>query len=193
MRSQMTTAAPATGARARTRRAIVAAAIDVLAENGSASLGEVATAAEVSRTTVHRYFAERSDLMNAVTEEVMVRVVAATERARPDQGPAPDALARMCREYFELGSVLTLLFNDVIQIADEDWAACEIDVDRALEAAVERGHDEGSVDPELTPAWIQQLLWALIYVAWNYVRTLDQPRQEGLELAIRSLRRAIAA
>ncbi|MDQ3577436.1 MAG: TetR/AcrR family transcriptional regulator, partial [Actinomycetota bacterium] len=44
------------GARARTRRAILDAAISVLSRNPAASLAEVAEAAQVGRTTVHRYF-----------------------------------------------------------------------------------------------------------------------------------------
>jgi AcrR family transcriptional regulator len=181
-----------TAARARTRRAIVIAALEVLAENGGASLGEVAAAARVSRTTVHRYFAERSDLLAAVADEVMEQVTDATVRARLDHGPAPEALARLCREYFELGVVLTVLFNGVVEISDEDWERCDIAADRELAAAVARGHAEGSIDRELTPEWIEQLVWALLYTAWNYGRARDVPRQEGLELGLRSLHKALA-
>ncbi|MBQ1052796.1 TetR family transcriptional regulator, partial [Micromonospora sp. C51] len=58
-----------TGSRARTRQAILQAAIEVLSRNPAASLGEIATAAQVGRTTLHRYFAERSDLLAGVVEE----------------------------------------------------------------------------------------------------------------------------
>src|ERR1700754_2842398 len=109
------------GARARTRRAIVSAAMDALAAEGGAPLEQVAKAAEVSRTTLHRYFPERADLLRAVVDEAMARVVAATERARLDQGPALDALERACREDFELGAVLTILFSGTSEISDEDW------------------------------------------------------------------------
>ncbi|MDP2712049.1 MAG: TetR/AcrR family transcriptional regulator [Solirubrobacteraceae bacterium] len=182
-----------TAARARTRRAIVAAAIEVLAGDGGASLSEVAAAAQVSRTTVHRYFAERSDLIAAVADEAIAQVTAATRRACLDRGPAPKALARLCREYFELGSVLTILFNGVVDITEQDWARCETDSDRELAATVARGREEGSIAPDLTDAWIVQLVWTLLYTAWTYVREQDVPRQEGLELCLRSLRKAVAA
>lgn len=184
---------PETGARARTRRAIVAAALEVLAADGGASLSDVATAARVSRTTVHRYFAERSDLIAAVADEIMAQVTAATERARLDHGPAPDALERLCREYFELGSVLTVLFNGVVEISEEDWARCDTDADRELAATVARGRREGSIAPDLTDGWIEQLVWALLYTAWNYGRANDVPRQEGLDLCLLSLRKTVAA
>ncbi|TGJ95488.1 TetR family transcriptional regulator, partial [Actinotalea fermentans ATCC 43279 = JCM 9966 = DSM 3133] len=63
--------APATGARARTRRAILDAAVSVFSSNQAASLGEVAQAAQVGRSTLHRYFPERADLMRAVGAEAL--------------------------------------------------------------------------------------------------------------------------
>jgi len=181
------------GVRARTRGAIVAAAIDVLATDAGASLAQVAAAAGVSRTTVHRYFPERTNLIKAVAEEVMLRVVGATERARLDQGHAQDALERACREYFGLDSALTVLFGGAVEITDEDWARCDTDPERGVAAAVARGHADGSVDPGLSAAWIELLIWALLYAAWTYGREQDTSPQEALDLCLRSLRKAIAA
>ena len=186
------TAVSETGSRARTRRAIVAAAIDVLAADGNASLAEVAAAAEVSRTTVHRYFPERSDVVRAVVDEAMARVVAATEQARLDQGPAPEALERACREYFELGAVLTVLFAGAIEITEADWDRCDTDPARGLAAAVSRGQAAGDIDPALPADWIEQLVWALLYTGWLYARTTGAPRQAGLDLCLASLRKSIA-
>lgn len=182
-----------TGARTRTRRAIVAAAIDVLAVDGGASLSQIAAAAEVSRTTVHRYFAERADLVRAVADEIVAQVSGATERARLDLGPAPEAIVRLCREYFELGGVLTVLFNEVVAVPDEAWAGGEVAFERSLAAAVARGHEDRTVDRELTAAWIESLVWALLYTTWAHAREQDVPRQQSLDLCLHSLRKAIAA
>ena len=59
----------ATGARGRTRKAILDAAIGVLATDPAASLGQIADAADVGRTTLHRYFPERADLLTALTRK----------------------------------------------------------------------------------------------------------------------------
>ncbi len=182
-----------TGVRARTRRAIVAAAIDVLATDTGASMADVAAAAEVSRTTVHRYFPERSDLLGAVADEAMTRVAGATERARLDHGPAPDALERAFRELFDLGRELTLMFTGAIVVPDEAWARLETVPERSIGAAVARGQADGSVDPALPAEWIENLLWALLYTSWSYGRDADVPRQTALDLCLRSLRKAIAS
>lgn len=181
-----------TAARARTRREIVGSALDTLAADPGASLAGIATAAQVSRTTVHRYFAERSDLLAAVADEAVGQVIAATERARLERGPVPDALARLCREYFELGSVLTVLFNATVVIPDEQWERHQTTPDGALATAIARGRDEGTIGADLTDGWIEQLLWALLYSAWSYARGQDIPRHEALDLCVRSLRKAIA-
>ncbi|UMO99431.1 TetR/AcrR family transcriptional regulator [Amycolatopsis sp. EV170708-02-1] len=77
-----------TGVRARTRRAILDAAIETLIKQPSATLADIAAAANVGRTTVHRYFAERSDLIDAISHDALDKVSQSTERARLDDGPA---------------------------------------------------------------------------------------------------------
>jgi AcrR family transcriptional regulator len=179
--------------RTRTRQAILAAAVTVFARDPSASLGEVAAAAGVGRTTLHRYFAERSDLLSALVVHVLEAVAAATERAAPGHGPAPEALGRICREYFELGDVLTVLFNEPSGIGAEVGTREEWEHDRQLAALIARGQAEGSIDPALTPAWLQSMMWALLYTAWSLMREQCVPRHEALEQCLRSLHKAVAA
>ncbi|HZC09115.1 MAG TPA: helix-turn-helix domain-containing protein, partial [Mycobacterium sp.] len=55
------------GSQARTRAAILAATASVLARNRSATLPDIADAAGVGRTTLHRYFADRERLIQEAT------------------------------------------------------------------------------------------------------------------------------
>src|SRR4051794_16823459 len=92
----MTSSQPAeSGARARTRTAILDAAVEVLTEDRQASLADVAVAAQVGRTTVHRYFPERADLIRAVVFHVVERSQQAIQRAEPHSGPVHNALRRV--------------------------------------------------------------------------------------------------
>jgi AcrR family transcriptional regulator len=183
---------PESATKTRTRRAILDAAVTVLARDSSASLGEVAAVAGVGRTTLHRYFAERTDLLTALSVHTLERVAAATDRAALDRGAAPEALARLCREYFELGDTLTLMFNDPQISAAESWQE-EAEHDRALYSLVERGQAEGTIDTAMSAAWIQYTLWALLYSAWSLMREQSLPRHEALELCLRSLAKLVAA
>lgn len=180
-----------TGVRARTRRAILDAAIETLTRTPSASMADIATAANVGRTTVHRYFAERSDLIDAISVDALERVGHATGRARLDDGPAPAALVRLCQEYFELGDVMNLLFTMPDLLTRPEWQE-ETEDDRVLLRLVERGQREGTIDATLPAAWLQQVLWSLQYTAWEMVRSYDTPKHEALTLCLRTLEKTIA-
>ncbi|WP_444960824.1 TetR/AcrR family transcriptional regulator [Nocardiopsis sp. M1B1] len=180
-----------TRTRARTRRAILEAAVEVLGENSSAPLSQVARTAGVARSTLQRYFAERADLVCALGEYADELINEATERARTTEGTGLEAFRRLVPEYFGLQKVVMLAFG-----ADDSWdemleEECG-EADRALFALVERGHADGSIDPRITPVWTQQLLWAGLYAAWAYVSASRTPAYESLNLCVHSLTKAIA-
>lgn len=179
------------GVKVRTRRAILDAAIDVLTQSPTASLGDIATAANVGRTTLHRYFPERSDLLRAIGADVLEKVSIGTRKARLDEGDAPAALARLCQEYFEFGEVFLLLFTMPELMSEPEWTE-QSDDDRALLLLVERGHRDGTIDPELPAEWVQQLLWSVLYAAWELVRNEDMAKHRALSLCLRTLAKAIA-
>jgi AcrR family transcriptional regulator len=183
--------APESGSRARTRRAILDAAVRVLAENSAASLGEVAAAAGVGRTTVHRYFPERADLLAALTADLLERVEVATARARLDDGTAVQALERLCQAYFDLGEGMLLSFNEPQLFRNKEWEE-ESESDRALLRVVERGHVEGTIDPALPAQWVQNVLWSLLYSAWTHARWENVPEHDALALCLTSLRKMLA-
>lgn len=177
-------------ARSRTRRAIIDAAVETLTQNSSASLGDIATAANVGRTTVHRYFAERSDLLKAISTDALEKIDVSTQRARVDEGTAPEAMRRLCQEYFEFGDVFMLMFTVPEMLDDETWGE-ESESDRALLGLVHRGQAEGTIDPELDALWFQQLVWSLQYTAWEMTRMHGTPKHDALGMCLRTLDKII--
>ncbi len=73
----------------RTRRAISDAALALMAERGYAAttMGDVAAAADVSRRTVFRYFADKEDVVFADDDEHLEAIVAAIDAAPADAPP----------------------------------------------------------------------------------------------------------
>ena len=179
------------GARARTRQAILAAAIDVLGQNPNAALSEIATAAEVGRTTLHRYFPERSDLLRAVAAEGSARLDRATASARLDEGTGAEALLRLCREYFDLGSLLSLIFTDPDCIA-EATPVVDDGCDDRFSDMVERGHRDGTIDASLPAPWLSSLMWSQLYAGWSYVAQHGASRHDVLRLLVRTVDGAVA-
>ncbi|GIF72206.1 TetR/AcrR family transcriptional regulator [Asanoa siamensis] len=178
------------GARARTRQAILSAAIDVLGQNPGAALGEIATAADVGRTTLHRYFPERSDLMRAVAAEGSARLDHATASARLDEGTGCAALLRLCREYFDLGSLLSLIFTDP-DCLSESTPIVDDGCDDRFSAMIDRGHRDGTIDPGLPAPWLSSLMWSQLYAGWAYVTQHGASRHEVLNLLVRTVDGAV--
>ena len=111
------------GARSRTRNAILDAAMSVLADNPTASLGDIAAAAAVGRSTLHRYFAERTDLLHALALHVHDLSNAAIEHAEPDCGPAVEALRRVVECQLDLGPIVPFIYNEPTIAANPELAA----------------------------------------------------------------------
>ena len=95
-----------TGVRSRTRKAILDAATGVLATNPAASLSDIATAASVGRSTLHRYFPERSELIRAVALYVHEMCIVAIDKAEQACGPPLPALRRVGESQLDLGHIV---------------------------------------------------------------------------------------
>ena len=76
--------------KARTRRDLVAAALDLLADGRTPTVSEVADAAEVSRRTAYRYFPSADQLMTeALLEGMRSDVERDIDGGSPNDGVAP--------------------------------------------------------------------------------------------------------
>lgn len=156
------------GTRARTRRAILDAAVVVFARNRAASLSEVADAAGVGRSTLHRYFPERTVLVDALLEDAVEATRRAFDEAALDQGTPSDALDRLVHAHYDLGPRMNFLFTE---LPEDSW-----DGNDALEAAhwpvgalFARGQRDGVFDPDLSIEWIIRALWHLMSAGWEAV------------------------
>src|SRR6478735_621361 len=100
------------GPREHTRKAILDAAMTVLADHPTASLSDIATAADVGRSTVHRYYPERTDLLRALARHVHELSTAAIDRADPTHGPADAALRRVVECQLDLGPIVLYVYSE---------------------------------------------------------------------------------
>ncbi|MFF2086923.1 TetR/AcrR family transcriptional regulator [Nocardia sp. NPDC058176] len=181
-----------TPAQERTRRTILDAAVRVLTRDLSASLADVAAEAGVGRTTVHRYFPERNDLIVAIATDTRDKLTAAQARARLDEGSTLEALERLCVELFELAGLQMMLALD--NPVFTTWSGWEDNpTERELRAAIDRGREAGELDAELDTRWIENLIWSFAYIAWISVNDdSGMSRHLTLQNCLRTLRKALA-
>ncbi|WP_127783522.1 TetR family transcriptional regulator [Rhodococcus sp. X156] len=178
-----------TGTRARTRAAILEAAVVVLAQDAQASLADVAAAAGVGRTTLHRYFPERADLVHALARHVVHQSRRAIERADPHTGPVEAVLRRIVDEHFELGSILMYLYAEPLIHSDPDLAAELAAMEEAIDEVLAR--PEANLNPDLSRAWVRRAFWGLLYAGWETAKAGEMTRHQIVEAIMTTLSRGV--
>src|SRR5690606_33409501 len=144
------------GTRARTRQAILDAAVSVLARDQAAPLAEVAKAAGVSRTTLHRHFADRAELLAAAIAEANDVIAAAITNADMSHGDAREALRRLVAGLIEAGDHIVFLFYSYASTDDDQDDAERGDADdQAVIDLIRRGQSEGVITGDLDAKWIE--------------------------------------
>lgn len=187
--AQSPSTAPTPGTTARTRRAILDAAVTALVEDRLASLTDVARAAGVGRSTLHRYFPDRAALLRALADDTREATQRAFEEAALDQGPPREAFRRMVRAFFELGPRMSVLFSE---LPDDAWDEAEWESAHDPVAALfVRGQAAGAFDPETDGGWFVRCLWHLSAAGWQAMEEESLPRHQALENVTRTLERGL--
>lgn len=178
------------GVRARTRLAILDAAAAVWARNFSASFSEIAGQAEVSRSTLHRYFTDRQALIDALLLDSLARFEA-METALEGASSAMDRLERQMRAGIEIGDRVIFLFGDPDRFDDNPHWPDDDDGDDDLTTTLDRAREEGAIAATIPTAWVINLFYALLYTA---AETSQQglPRHLAADLAVQGFRRCVA-
>ena len=141
----------------------------VLVASPAASLGEVAAAGGVSRTTLHSRFPTRQALLVALAHKAMDLVAAAYEQARTEHGTPREALLRVVELMVPLGPRTEFLLRERSLDDDEGLGARYAVLDAPLLALVERGQRSGELRVDLPAGWVVAALAGTVYTAWEAI------------------------
>jgi AcrR family transcriptional regulator len=144
----------------RNVRAIIDAAIVLLAAEPDASMERVATAAGVGRATVYRHFASRDHLVRAILDRALQDARDAVMGSDPGQGTAPEALGRAVEAVLKVADRYRLVRS--IAPHDAELRQRAEEVGAPLIAIVQRGQREGAFRKDLTARWGAAALGALL-------------------------------
>lgn len=172
--------------RSSSRDALLDAAALVLAEDPSASLGDIAAKAGVGRATLHRHFSSRDDLLRALTLEALQRIDAATATIDETAESATEALWLVIEAVVPLGDRYHVL-SQMPGVVDDP--AIRATYERQLNdmtALIEAAKTEGAIAADVPTAWAVTVFDALIYAAWAAVHEGAIARRDAPGLAMRS-------
>ncbi|WP_410609506.1 TetR/AcrR family transcriptional regulator [Amycolatopsis sp. lyj-109] len=150
----------------RSVRAILKAAERVLADDAGTSMGQIAEAAGVTRITVHRRFANRQALLDALAVSAIHQLAEAIETARPGSAPALVALYRVAANVLRVKSAWRFSLTHSTPHSD-DAAAIWADINAGTLELLARAQREGLLDPATDLEWTRQVYYALLSEALN--------------------------
>lgn len=152
----------------RTRRAVVEAATRLLVKNRGVSLAEVAAAAGVGRTTLHRHFPGREDLVRAVALDALDRAERALD-GEPGDGDVAAALGRAAEALTPIGPQLAFLLSEASLGRDPDVRRRTDEAIAPLLALATRAGDEGLLRRDVPRDWVVDAFFGLLLAAWDSV------------------------
>lgn len=158
----------------RSMRAILEAAERVLADDAGASMEQIAEAAGVTRITVHRRFANRQALLDALSVSAKQQLIDAIEEARPESAPALVALYRVTANVLRVKSAWRFTLSHTTphsEAAAELWAT----VNDHTTDLLTRAEAEGLLAPGTDLEWTRQVYYALLSEALNSEAATKNP------------------
>ncbi|MCX4405692.1 helix-turn-helix domain-containing protein [Streptomyces mirabilis] len=152
----------------RSVRAILEAAEQVFAQDAGASMEQVAEAAGLTRITVHRRFANRQALLEALAVSAKQQLVDAIEEARPDAAPALVALHRVTANVLRVKNTWRFTLSHATAHTPTAAALWE-EINTHTVELMNRAQREGLLAPDADLEWTRQVYYALLSEA------LDRP------------------
>jgi AcrR family transcriptional regulator len=176
----------------RAERQLLDVVAEVLVAQPGASLAEVARAAGISRTTLHKHYATRDELVRAVG----LRAIEIWEQAMASVSGEPGTEAGL-RELFaamiESGPQLNFLWRNPTLDGDAELTRRYIDVEKQCMSVVHRARDLGVFSAATPDWWLLQTMNALVYTAAESVAAGHLAPREAPDLALNTLLHGLSA
>lgn len=168
------------------RDAVLDAAGKYLSSNPRASTQEIATAAGISRMTLHRHFPTREALIEEIGRLALRRVIDAFEAARPEDDDFTSALQRIVTVMIPLTQQYLYLEGEFQLRQDEEILAASTRFQAQICNLFRRGQREGVIRSDFPLAWFGHTLAGLLYASEEALRMGTIAPREAVRLVMES-------
>ncbi|HEX3814067.1 MAG TPA: hypothetical protein VHX59_14620 [Mycobacteriales bacterium] len=165
-------------------RSLLDVAAEVLVANPAAPLAVVAQAAGIGRTTLHKQYATRDDLLLAVAHRSLDLCIEAARHAVADE---IGALRRLVDALIPVGPQLAFLFRQPSLDAEPAIDRRFDDLDQPVNRAVRAAQQAGELRRDRPEWWFVSSLYALVYVAWEGIAKGRLAPLDATELVLGTL------
>ena len=173
------------------KRSLLDVAAEVLVADPSASLTQVAEAAGIGRTTLHKQYATREDLLRAVGNRVIDLWEQVTEVASADD--ADGGLRAAIEAMIPIGPQLAFLWRTPSFDHDQDLETRWNAFTQQTLAILKRAQDRGVISAAVPDWWLLSTFHAVIYIASERVQLGHLARLDAPGLALSTLLHGIGA
>ncbi len=171
---------------------ILDATAELLAADPAMSLEQIAAHAGVSRATLYHHFSGRDGLLDALTERSIAEVTAAVQSARPDEGPAAEAMERVVRAAWQVvGRYRGLVIVNPRRLERAELRRRLGPALAPIRSLLRRGRRSGEFDPELPVEWTIGVITDLIHLASAQVSTGTMRPREAERVLVRTAQAAL--
>ena len=178
---------------AKTRQALLDAAIQVFSKNPGAPIDVVAETAGLGRATLYRYFPSRDALMRELVLQSYEEMAAAVKPLEDEELTASEYLLGILEAIIPLGDRFHFLVNEESFAQDPKVRSLRESDDQAWQNLISGLKAEGFIDFNVSPYWAVSVIEGLIYAAWESVRSGYVARRDAPLLAHRTLLSGLSA
>ena len=165
-------------------------AVAALVADPGASLGEVAEAAGIGRTTLHKHYPTRDALLHAVGHRALERwerVVEAAEGSADGDG----GLRALAEAMVPIGPYMAFLWRTPAFDHAEDITRRWCGIEQRVLAVLRRAQERGALRSDVADFWLLQTFYSLVYVAAESVHSGHLAPRDAPALAVDTLVRGL--
>ncbi len=177
---------------AKTKIALYEAACALFAKGAAPSLEEIAKLAGVGRATLYRHFSTREQFLTEMAQWALRSLEQAGENASYKATSFEEAFWLTIEALIPMGDKYHFLIRESQTLNHPKIKQAIQKNNQEMYALMVRLQDLGVLNPEVSPMWINSVVDALVYTAWEQVEKGDLAPNAAAQLVRRTLLNGLA-